>query len=38
LGPNVSVGLGKAAILEEVKANGSTTAAGSSMGMAYKRA
>jgi molybdate transport system regulatory protein len=38
LGPDVSIGPGKAAILEEVKTNGSIVAAGRSMGMAYKRA
>jgi len=38
LGPDMSIGPGKAAILEEVKATGSIAAAGRSMGMAYKRA
>jgi molybdate transport system regulatory protein len=38
LGQDVSIGPEKAAILEEVKANGSIAAAGRSMVMAYKRA
>jgi molybdate transport system regulatory protein len=35
LGQDVSIGPGKSAILEEVKANGSIAAAGRSMVMAY---
>lgn len=38
LGPDIAIGPGKAAILEEVKATGSISAAGRSMGMGYKRA
>jgi molybdate transport system regulatory protein len=38
LGPDIAIGPGKAAILEEVKAAGSISAAGRSMGMGYKRA
>jgi molybdate transport system regulatory protein len=38
LGPDIAIGPGKAAILEEVGATGSISAAGRSMGMGYKRA
>ena len=38
LGPNIAIGPGKAAILEEIKKTGSISAAGRSMGMGYKRA
>lgn len=38
LGPDIAMGPGKAAILEEVKETGSISAAGRSMGMGYKKA
>ncbi len=38
LGPDIAIGPGKAAILEEVRETGSISAAGRSMGMGYKRA
>ncbi len=38
LGPDIAIGPGKAAILEEIKNAGSISAAGRSMGMGYKRA
>jgi len=38
LGPDIAIGPGKAAILEEVRATGSISAAGRSMGMGYKKA
>lgn len=38
LGPDIAIGPGKAAILEEIKKTGSISAAGRTMGMGYKRA
>lgn len=38
LGPDVALGPGKVAMLEEIEATGSIAAAGRNMGMSYKRA
>lgn len=38
LGPDVALGPGKVAMLEEIDATGSIAAAGRNMGMSYKRA